>query len=84
MAKGDIIKAYAEWHDPESCFAVFLAREGEGRVAEIAEEMNHHPDMDIRWRTVTFSLATHSVGGVTQLDVELAHRIDGVTASLDS
>ena len=55
-----------------------------GRVAEIAEEMNHHPDIDIRWRTVTFSLATHSAGGVTQLDVELAHRIDGVTASLDS
>ena len=53
-------------------------------AAEIAEEMNHHPDMDIRWRTVTFSLATHSAGGVTQLDVELAHRIDGVTASLDS
>lgn len=29
MAKGDIIKAYAEWHDPKQCFAVFLAREGE-------------------------------------------------------
>ncbi len=54
------------------------------RVAEIAEEMNHHPDMDIRWRTVTFSLSTHSAVGVTQLDVELAHRIDAVAASLTS
>jgi 4a-hydroxytetrahydrobiopterin dehydratase len=44
-------------------------------VALEAEEMDHHPDIDIRWRTVTFSLSTHSVGGVTQLDIELAHRI---------
>ncbi|MCB0900160.1 MAG: 4a-hydroxytetrahydrobiopterin dehydratase [Actinobacteria bacterium] len=55
-----------------------------GEVAEIAEEINHHPDIDIRWRTVTFSLSTHSAGGVTQLDIELAHRIDAVAASLDS
>jgi 4a-hydroxytetrahydrobiopterin dehydratase len=44
-------------------------------VANEAEEMNHHPDIDIRWRNVTFTLATHSAGGVTQLDIELAHRI---------
>ena len=48
------------------------------QVAEIAEEMGHHPDIDIRWRTLHFALATHSEGGVTQLDVELAHRIDEV------
>ncbi|HNE87841.1 MAG TPA: 4a-hydroxytetrahydrobiopterin dehydratase [Actinomycetota bacterium] len=54
------------------------------RVAEVAEEMSHHPDIDIRWRTVTFALSTHSAGGVTQLDVELAHRIDAIAASLDS
>ena len=48
---------------------------GVDRVAIEAEEMNHHPDIDIRWRTVTFTLSTHSAGGVTQLDVELAHRI---------
>ena len=45
-------------------------------VARDAEEMNHHPDIDIRWNKVTFTCATHSQGGVTQLDVELAHRID--------
>lgn len=46
------------------------------RVAAIAEELNHHPDIDIRWRTVTFRCATHSVGGLTAQDVELARRID--------
>ena len=46
------------------------------RVADVAEEMNHHPDIDIRWRNVTFTLATHVSGGVTAFDVELAGRID--------
>jgi 4a-hydroxytetrahydrobiopterin dehydratase len=44
-------------------------------VADAAEQMDHHPDIDIRWRTVLFTLSTHSAGGVTQLDIELAHRI---------
>lgn len=44
-------------------------------VAVDAERMNHHPDVDLRWRTVYFTLSTHSAGGVTQLDVELAHQI---------
>lgn len=47
-------------------------------VAEVAEQMDHHPDIDIRWRTLRFALSTHSAGGVTQLDVELAHRIDEI------
>ena len=51
-------------------------------VARDAEEMNHHPDIDIRWRTVTFACATHSAGGVTQLDVELAHRIHDLAEAL--
>jgi 4a-hydroxytetrahydrobiopterin dehydratase len=48
------------------------------RVAVVAEEMNHHPDIDIRWRTLTFRCATHSAGGVTRLDIELARRIDEI------
>ena len=48
------------------------------KVAVIAEEMNHHPDIDIRWRTLRFRLSTHSAGGVTDLDLELAHRIEKV------
>jgi 4a-hydroxytetrahydrobiopterin dehydratase len=52
-----------------------LAIEGVDDVALRAEEMNHHPDIDVRWRTVRFALTTHDAGGVTQLDVELAHHI---------
>lgn len=47
------------------------------RVAEIAENDNHHPDIDIRWRTLTFRCSTHSEGGITALDVTLAEEIDG-------
>ncbi|HEU0127587.1 MAG TPA: 4a-hydroxytetrahydrobiopterin dehydratase [Pseudonocardiaceae bacterium] len=47
-------------------------------VAEIAEARNHHPDIDIRWRTVTFRCSTHSEGGITNLDIELAGEIDRV------
>ncbi len=46
------------------------------RVAAIAEERNHHPDIDIRWTTVTMTLSTHSEGGVTDKDLELAAAIE--------
>jgi 4a-hydroxytetrahydrobiopterin dehydratase len=45
------------------------------RVAAIAEERDHHPDIDIRWNTLTFRCSTHSAGGITQLDVALAAAI---------
>jgi 4a-hydroxytetrahydrobiopterin dehydratase len=51
------------------------------RVAQVAEEMDHHPDIDIRWRTLTFTCATHSAGGVTDRDLRLAQRIDEIVAS---
>ncbi len=44
-------------------------------IAADAEQMNHHPDIDIRWRTLRITLSTHSAGGITQLDIEMAHRI---------
>jgi 4a-hydroxytetrahydrobiopterin dehydratase len=47
------------------------------RVAVVAEERDHHPDIDIRWRTLHFRCSTHSAGGVTELDVALAAAIDG-------
>ena len=47
-----------------------------GRVAAIADERDHHPDIDIRWTTVTFRLSTHSEGGITANDVEMAREID--------
>lgn len=50
------------------------------RVAVIAEELDHHPDIDIRWRTLTFVCTSHSAGGVTAQDLELARRIDEIVA----
>jgi 4a-hydroxytetrahydrobiopterin dehydratase len=43
-----------------------------------AEEMGHHPDLTISWDTVTVSIATHSEGGVTAADFELAAKIDAL------
>lgn len=44
-------------------------------IGEVAEEMDHHPDLDIRWRNIDVGLATHSAGGITEFDTELAGRI---------
>jgi len=51
------------------------------RVGVVAEEMDHHPDIDIRWRTLTFRCSTHSAGGVTRKDLELARQIDEIVAA---
>jgi 4a-hydroxytetrahydrobiopterin dehydratase len=48
------------------------------RIAFVAEQMDHHPDVDLRWRTLHLTLVTHSAGGVTELDLELARRVDGL------
>ena len=48
------------------------------RIADVAEEMDHHPDVDLRWRTLHLAVVTHSAGGVTELDLELARRIDAL------
>jgi len=45
-------------------------------IADVAEEMDHHPDIDLRWRTLHIAVVTHSAGGVTEFDVRLAGRID--------
>jgi 4a-hydroxytetrahydrobiopterin dehydratase len=50
-------------------------------VFRIAEEMNHHPDADLRWKRVHWRLTTHDSGGVTALDVELAGRISEIAAA---
>jgi 4a-hydroxytetrahydrobiopterin dehydratase len=52
------------------------------RVAVIAESDDHHPDIDIRWRTLTFRCSTHSAGGITAKDVALANKIDGEIAAV--
>ncbi|MGI8870738.1 MAG: 4a-hydroxytetrahydrobiopterin dehydratase [Mycobacteriales bacterium] len=47
-------------------------------VAVAAEQADHHPDIDIRWRTLTFRCSTHSEGGVTDRDLRLAERISQI------
>ena len=47
-------------------------------VAELAEADNHHPDMDIRYNSLKFKLSTHSEGGLTAKDTDMASRIDQV------
>jgi 4a-hydroxytetrahydrobiopterin dehydratase len=48
------------------------------RLTPVAEEMNHHPDLEISWNTVTVTITTHSEGGLTENDFELASRIDAL------
>ncbi|KAA2264007.1 4a-hydroxytetrahydrobiopterin dehydratase [Solihabitans fulvus] len=85
----DALGALPEWR----CVDAALVRSAElasfpdairvvNRVAEIAENDNHHPDIDIRWRTLVFRCSTHSIGGVTASDVSLAEEIDGVLDAL--
>lgn len=48
------------------------------RITPVANEMNHHPDLAISWSKVTVTLSTHSEGGLTENDFELARKIDGL------
>ena len=51
------------------------------RLAEAAESENHHPDIDIRYRRVTVRWTTHSEGGITERDREMAERTSALTAA---
>jgi 4a-hydroxytetrahydrobiopterin dehydratase len=48
------------------------------RVGFLAEQANHHPDLDVRWRNVRVALTTHDAGGLTELDMALAREIEAV------
>jgi 4a-hydroxytetrahydrobiopterin dehydratase len=52
------------------------------QLAPRCEELDHHPDLALRWRWVDVVLSTHSSGGVTDLDVTLAEVVDEVAARL--
>jgi len=73
---GDTTAVHRDVRAPDFATAIRIVDE----VAEVAEQMNHHPDIDIRWRRLTFALHTHVAGGVTQYDIELAHRITEILA----
>lgn len=47
-------------------------------VAEIAEKMQHHPDIHIRWTNVRLEIQTHDEGGVTEKDIQLARKIEAM------
>jgi 4a-hydroxytetrahydrobiopterin dehydratase len=68
-----LVKGYSFGTFPEA--VAFVTR-----VAALAEAAGHHPDVDIRYTTVTMRLSTHSEGGITERDVALAREIDGVVA----
>ena len=52
------------------------------RIGEAAEELDHHPDLDLRYPRLDVRLSSHDVGGVTDRDLELARRISGFAADL--
>ena len=57
------------------------AMEFVNQVAEESEAADHHPDIDIRWNEVTLVLSTHSEGGLTRADLDLAAKCDDLVAN---
>ena len=51
------------------------------RIASIADDLNHHPDIDIRYNKVRLTLTTHDAEGLTKKDLTLAQRIDVATSA---
>lgn len=71
MEKGHLIRQFD--------FADFAkALEFVNRVGELAEEMAHHPDIEINYNKVRLSLVTHDAGGLTNQDFQLAAAIDNL------
>lgn len=70
--QGDAIEKQFEFDDFSGSVAFV------DRITPVANEMNHHPDLAISWNKVTVTLTTHSEGGLTANDFELAGRIDSL------
>ena len=81
---GELVVAWVEsqaWGSPAQHYklidaALGVIETGTWNVADAAEAADHHPDIDIRWTTVTIRLVTHSEGGITEMDVALAGACD--------
>jgi 4a-hydroxytetrahydrobiopterin dehydratase len=87
--QAELTGGLAAWHQAENALERTAelpsfpeAIQAVNRIAEIAESSDHHPDIDIRWRNLTFRCSTHSEGGITAKDVQLATEIDGVLDAL--
>jgi 4a-hydroxytetrahydrobiopterin dehydratase len=70
--EGDSIKRELKFEDFQASVDFI------NRITPPAEEMNHHPDIAISWNKVECTLSTHSEGGLTESDFELARRIDSL------
>jgi 4a-hydroxytetrahydrobiopterin dehydratase len=73
---GDSLKRSIEFADFPT------AVEFVNRIAPRCEELDHHPDLSLRWRWVDVELSTHSAGGITELDTQLAGIVDEVAGTL--
>ena len=67
---GTSLSRIVEFADFAEAFAFMV------RVAEVAEELDHHPDWSNSWNRVNLAVTSHSTGGLTGLDVEFAERVD--------
>ena len=67
----EILKAFERASFPDAISFVV-------RIGFLAEKADHHPDLDVRWRTVRVALTTHDAGGLTDQDVALANGIEAV------
>ena len=76
--EGDALVRTAEL--PSFAAAIEVVR----AVAEVAEERDHHPDIDVRYRTLVFRCTTHWKGAITAKDADLAAAIDDVLTALGS
>jgi len=79
----DLLRQLPEWSIEEGKLARYWtfsdfskAMEFVHRVAQLAEQVGHHPDIDIRYNRVKLALVSHDAGGITQRDADMARQLD--------
>ena len=72
VQKGELVKTFT-FSDFKGSLAFV------NKVGELAEKAGHHPDISVNYNLVTLALSTHSEGGVTEKDFQLAKEIDALT-----
>ncbi|BFH72563.1 4a-hydroxytetrahydrobiopterin dehydratase [Sulfurisphaera javensis] len=73
ILKGNTIEKTFQFNDFKESVSFVL------KIQPIADSMDHHPDVCIYYNKVIVQLTTHDVGGLTDLDIELAKKIDEIT-----
>jgi 4a-hydroxytetrahydrobiopterin dehydratase len=72
--EGDAIRRTLDLPDFAAAMALV------NRVADLAEAQDHHPEIVVSWKRVTLGLSTHSAGGITRRDIDLAAAIDALVS----